>query len=45
MAIHAKSICVDKDCTERALELKQTVTTVMDPVRDTSRRGKDRQRK
>ncbi|CAO3639653.1 unnamed protein product [Mucor hiemalis] len=38
MAIHAKSICVDDACTDRRLELKQTVTSVMDPVRDTSRR-------
>ncbi|KAI9333895.1 GPI transamidase component PIG-T [Pilaira anomala] len=38
MAIHAKSVCIDDECTERELELKQTVTSVMDPVRDTSRR-------
>ncbi|GAA5799969.1 hypothetical protein HPULCUR_005390 [Helicostylum pulchrum] len=38
MAIHAKSICVDEACTERELELEQTITSVMDPVRDTSRR-------
>ncbi|KAI7903831.1 GPI transamidase component PIG-T [Cokeromyces recurvatus] len=38
MAIHANSICIDEACTERYLELKQTLTSVMDPVRDTSRR-------
>ncbi|KAI9478748.1 MAG: GPI transamidase component PIG-T [Benjaminiella poitrasii] len=38
MAIHAKSICVDEACTERYLELKQALSSVMDPVRDTSRR-------
>ncbi|KAI8079832.1 phosphatidylinositol glycan anchor biosynthesis, class T precursor [Halteromyces radiatus] len=38
MSIHAASICKDQDCTERILQLKQTVTSVMDPVRETSRR-------
>ncbi|KAI8082676.1 GPI transamidase component PIG-T [Gilbertella persicaria] len=38
MAIHAKSICMNDACTERQLELKQTVTSVMDPIRDSSRR-------
>ncbi|KAG1560200.1 hypothetical protein G6F49_002903 [Rhizopus delemar] len=38
MAVHAKSICSDELCNERELELIQTITTVMDPVRETSRR-------
>ncbi|KAI8336034.1 GPI transamidase component PIG-T [Blakeslea trispora] len=38
MAIHAKSVCLDEHCTRRRLELEQTVTSVMDPVRDTGRR-------
>ncbi|KAI8145967.1 GPI transamidase component PIG-T [Fennellomyces sp. T-0311] len=38
MSIHAKSICINETCTERTMELKQTVTSVLDPVRDTSRR-------
>ncbi|KAI8886113.1 Gpi16 subunit, GPI transamidase component, partial [Backusella circina FSU 941] len=38
MAVHAKSICSNEACTEHILELKQTVTSVMDPVRTTSRR-------
>ena len=38
MAIHAESVCIDDECTQRELELTQTVTSVMDPVRDTSRR-------
>ncbi|SAL98582.1 hypothetical protein [Absidia glauca] len=38
MSIHAKSVCKDEACTERLLQLKQTVTSVMDPVRETSRR-------
>ncbi|KAI9469334.1 GPI transamidase component PIG-T [Zychaea mexicana] len=38
MAIHAKSICANEDCTQRVMELKQTETSVLDPVRDSSRR-------
>ncbi|KAI8329631.1 GPI transamidase component PIG-T [Chlamydoabsidia padenii] len=38
MSIHAKSVCKDDACSERMLQLKQTVTSVMDPVRETSRR-------
>ncbi|KAI8391522.1 GPI transamidase component PIG-T [Radiomyces spectabilis] len=38
MAIHAKSSCMDETCSRRRLELKQTVTSVMDPVRETDRR-------
>ncbi|KAI8984284.1 GPI transamidase component PIG-T [Mycotypha africana] len=38
MAIHAKSKCADSECTERILEIEQTITSVMDPVRDTGRR-------
>ncbi|KAI9274809.1 GPI transamidase component PIG-T [Phascolomyces articulosus] len=38
MSIHAKSMCADETCSRRAMELKQTETSVLDPVRDTSRR-------
>ncbi|CAO3633813.1 unnamed protein product [Cunninghamella echinulata] len=38
MSIHASSKCSDSECTKHILELKQTVTSVMDPVRETSRR-------
>ncbi|CAO3648230.1 unnamed protein product [Cunninghamella blakesleeana] len=38
MSIHASSKCIDSACTKNILELKQTVTSVMDPVRETSRR-------
>ncbi|KAI8994674.1 GPI transamidase component PIG-T [Pilobolus umbonatus] len=38
MAIHTKSICITEDCSERTLELTQTITSVLDPVRETSRR-------
>ncbi|ORZ19651.1 GPI transamidase component PIG-T [Absidia repens] len=38
MSIHAQSVCKDETCIERILQLEQTVTSVIDPVRDTSRR-------
>ncbi|RCI03171.1 hypothetical protein CU098_009538 [Rhizopus stolonifer] len=38
MAVHAKSICLNELCSEREVELIQTITSVMDPVRETSRR-------
>ncbi|KAI9029647.1 GPI transamidase component PIG-T [Phycomyces nitens] len=38
MGIVARSMCKDEACSERVLELKQTVTSVLDPVRDTGRR-------
>ncbi|KAI7850757.1 GPI transamidase component PIG-T [Circinella umbellata] len=38
MSIHAKSICANDDCTRRIMELKQTETSVLDPVRETGRR-------
>ncbi|PHZ16015.1 Gpi16 subunit, GPI transamidase component [Rhizopus microsporus ATCC 52813] len=38
MAIHATSICLDESCSEQRLELVQTITSVMDPVRETGRR-------
>ncbi|KAI9276299.1 GPI transamidase component PIG-T [Sporodiniella umbellata] len=38
MAVHVKSICLDEQCKDRELELTQTITSVMDPVRETSRR-------
>ncbi|KAL0075685.1 GPI transamidase GPI16 [Phycomyces blakesleeanus] len=38
MGIVARSMCRDEACSERVLELRQTVTSVLDPVRDTGRR-------
>ncbi|KAM3578826.1 Subunit of the glycosylphosphatidylinositol transamidase complex-like protein [Umbelopsis sp. WA50703] len=38
MAIHILPICQDEACTVQRLKLVQTVTSVLDPVRDTGRR-------
>ncbi|ORY93378.1 GPI transamidase component PIG-T [Syncephalastrum racemosum] len=38
MSIHAKSLCTDERCSRRKLELRQSVTSVLDTVKDTSRR-------
>ncbi|KAL1935076.1 hypothetical protein VTP01DRAFT_4216 [Rhizomucor pusillus] len=38
MSIHAKQICLNAPCTQREFELKQTVTSVLDPVRETNKR-------
>ncbi|KAF7722315.1 hypothetical protein EC973_003439 [Apophysomyces ossiformis] len=38
MGIHTRSTCADESCSYRVLELKQTIVTVTDPVRETSRR-------
>ncbi|KAJ2964457.1 hypothetical protein NQZ79_g692 [Umbelopsis isabellina] len=38
MAIHILPVCQDEACTVQRLKLVQTVTSVLDPVRDTGRR-------
>ncbi|ORX56245.1 Gpi16 subunit, GPI transamidase component [Hesseltinella vesiculosa] len=38
MSIHTQSICKDPACFLRTLAIKQTVTSVLDPVRETGRR-------
>ncbi|KAI8577591.1 hypothetical protein K450DRAFT_251553 [Umbelopsis ramanniana AG] len=38
MAIHIRPVCQDANCTSQSLELVQTVTSVLDPVRESGRR-------
>ncbi|KAH8552155.1 GPI transamidase component PIG-T [Umbelopsis sp. PMI_123] len=38
MAIHIRPVCQAENCTSQRLELVQTVTSVLDPVRETGRR-------